>query len=227
MFPLVFNKTTYKGFVVQSSSPASIVSTYGNQVLLIQVSDQDFPEVSRLTRLPWACVPCAVSLSLHLSNPRGWIQMCSIPSILHRSQKDCTTSHREVCWLPEQIDPLLVLQMGYHGVIDSSQEGKTTVGPVSPCKMYISTLASKHVLWHSLSVDRELDIQKAFLFIFMRHWFSGQGPNFTLGFKPFHFNNLMENMTQEVHTGKTSNHCRSMKPITYQNHFTDSLKDRK
>ncbi|KAJ0012729.1 hypothetical protein NQD34_017062 [Periophthalmus magnuspinnatus] len=44
MYPPVFNQSTYKGFVVQSSSPAAIVSTYGNQVLLIQVSDLDFPD---------------------------------------------------------------------------------------------------------------------------------------------------------------------------------------
>ncbi|XP_030004676.1 cadherin-related family member 5 isoform X2 [Sphaeramia orbicularis] len=43
-FPLVFNTTTYKGFVTPSSSPATIVSTYGNQVLLMQVMDQDFSD---------------------------------------------------------------------------------------------------------------------------------------------------------------------------------------
>ncbi|CAL9682600.1 unnamed protein product [Knipowitschia caucasica] len=42
-FPPVFNQSTYKGFVIQSASPATIVSTYGNMVLQIQVSDQDFP----------------------------------------------------------------------------------------------------------------------------------------------------------------------------------------
>lgn len=44
-FPPVFNRTTFKGFIIQSSSPASIVSTYGNQVLQIQVLDRDFPDV--------------------------------------------------------------------------------------------------------------------------------------------------------------------------------------
>ncbi|KAJ0056894.1 hypothetical protein NL108_000690 [Boleophthalmus pectinirostris] len=44
MYPPVFNQSTYKGFVVQSSSPAAIVSTYRNQVLLIQVVDLDFPD---------------------------------------------------------------------------------------------------------------------------------------------------------------------------------------
>ncbi|XP_069580248.1 cadherin-related family member 5 [Brachyistius frenatus] len=41
-FPPVFNRTTFRGFIIQSSSPASIVSTYGNQVLQVQVSDRDF-----------------------------------------------------------------------------------------------------------------------------------------------------------------------------------------
>ncbi|XP_044042606.1 protocadherin-15 isoform X2 [Siniperca chuatsi] len=43
-FPPVFNRTTFKGFIIQSSSPASIVSTYGNQVLQVQVSDRDFSD---------------------------------------------------------------------------------------------------------------------------------------------------------------------------------------
>ncbi|XP_054876777.1 cadherin-related family member 5 [Poeciliopsis prolifica] len=43
-FPPVFNTTTFKGFIIQSSSPAAIVSTYGNQVLQVQVSDQDFSD---------------------------------------------------------------------------------------------------------------------------------------------------------------------------------------
>eukprot|EP00063_Salmo_salar_P088253 XP_014063088.1 PREDICTED: cadherin-related family member 5-like isoform X2 [Salmo salar] len=41
-FPPLFNRTTYKGFIVESSSPATLVSTYGNEVLLIQAIDQDF-----------------------------------------------------------------------------------------------------------------------------------------------------------------------------------------
>nr|XP_046235491.1 protocadherin-15 [Scatophagus argus] len=44
MFPPVFNRTTFKGFIIQNSSPASIVSTYGNQVLQVQVSDRDFSD---------------------------------------------------------------------------------------------------------------------------------------------------------------------------------------
>ncbi|XP_068443097.1 cadherin-related family member 5 [Clinocottus analis] len=43
-FPPVFNRTTFKGFLIQNSSPASIVTTYGNQVLQIQVSDRDFSD---------------------------------------------------------------------------------------------------------------------------------------------------------------------------------------
>uniref|UniRef100_A0A4W5NE96 Cadherin domain-containing protein n=1 Tax=Hucho hucho TaxID=62062 RepID=A0A4W5NE96_9TELE len=41
-FPPLFNRTTYKGFIIESSSPATLVSTYGNEVLLIQAIDQDF-----------------------------------------------------------------------------------------------------------------------------------------------------------------------------------------
>ncbi|XP_068611630.1 cadherin-related family member 5 [Brachionichthys hirsutus] len=44
LHPPVFNRTIYKGFVIQSPSPASIISTYGNQVLQVQVSDQDFSD---------------------------------------------------------------------------------------------------------------------------------------------------------------------------------------
>ncbi|KAM4569823.1 cadherin-related family member 5 isoform 2-T2 [Odontesthes bonariensis] len=43
-FPPAFNRTTFKGFIIQSSSPASIVSTFGNQVLQVQVSDRDFSD---------------------------------------------------------------------------------------------------------------------------------------------------------------------------------------
>ncbi|MEQ2186291.1 hypothetical protein GOODEAATRI_027100 [Goodea atripinnis] len=48
-FPPLFNTTTFKGFIIQSSSPASIVSTYGNQVLQVQVFDWDFPNVRKHT----------------------------------------------------------------------------------------------------------------------------------------------------------------------------------
>uniref|UniRef100_A0A3P9K386 Cadherin domain-containing protein n=1 Tax=Oryzias latipes TaxID=8090 RepID=A0A3P9K386_ORYLA len=44
VFPPVFNRTTFKGFIIQNSSPASIVSTYGNQVLQVQALDPDFSD---------------------------------------------------------------------------------------------------------------------------------------------------------------------------------------
>ncbi|KAM8909095.1 cadherin-related family member 5 isoform 3-T6 [Spinachia spinachia] len=43
-FPPVFNRTTFKGFIVENLSPASIVTTYGNQVLQIKASDRDFSD---------------------------------------------------------------------------------------------------------------------------------------------------------------------------------------
>uniref|UniRef100_A0A3B5AZL7 Cadherin domain-containing protein n=1 Tax=Stegastes partitus TaxID=144197 RepID=A0A3B5AZL7_9TELE len=43
-FPPVFNRTTFKGFIIQSSSPASIVSTYGNKVLQVKATDRDFSD---------------------------------------------------------------------------------------------------------------------------------------------------------------------------------------
>ena len=46
-FPPTLNQTTYKGFVIQSDSPATIVSTYGKQVLIVQPTDRDFADVSR------------------------------------------------------------------------------------------------------------------------------------------------------------------------------------
>ncbi|XP_061570383.1 cadherin-related family member 5 [Cololabis saira] len=44
VFPPAFNRTTFKGFVIQNSSPASIVSTYGNRVLQMQALDGDFAD---------------------------------------------------------------------------------------------------------------------------------------------------------------------------------------
>ncbi|TRY82364.1 hypothetical protein DNTS_015107 [Danionella cerebrum] len=41
-FPPFFNNTVYKGFLVESSSPASLVTTYGSQVLVVQAIDRDF-----------------------------------------------------------------------------------------------------------------------------------------------------------------------------------------
>nr|XP_040028968.1 protocadherin-15 isoform X2 [Gasterosteus aculeatus aculeatus] len=43
-FPPVFNRTTFKGFIVQNLNPASIVTTYGNHVLQILASDRDFSD---------------------------------------------------------------------------------------------------------------------------------------------------------------------------------------
>ncbi|XP_059905593.1 cadherin-related family member 5 isoform X1 [Gadus macrocephalus] len=43
-FPPTLNQTTYKGFVIQSDSPATIVSTYGKQVLIVQATDRDFAD---------------------------------------------------------------------------------------------------------------------------------------------------------------------------------------
>lgn len=50
-FPLVFNTTSFRGFVPQGSGSASIVSTNGNQVLQVQVWDRDFPDVRALLLL--------------------------------------------------------------------------------------------------------------------------------------------------------------------------------
>lgn len=44
-FPPHFNKTTYKGFVIENTSPATLVSTYGNEVLVVQAIDRDFRDV--------------------------------------------------------------------------------------------------------------------------------------------------------------------------------------
>ncbi|MFT7814908.1 cadherin-related family member 5-like [Arapaima gigas] len=41
-FPPQFNRTLYKGFIVENDSPATLVSTYGNAVLVLQAIDLDF-----------------------------------------------------------------------------------------------------------------------------------------------------------------------------------------
>ncbi|XP_048876317.1 cadherin-related family member 5 [Brienomyrus brachyistius] len=43
-FPLHFNRTSYQGFVTEGSSLATLVSTYGNEVLVIQATDHDFKD---------------------------------------------------------------------------------------------------------------------------------------------------------------------------------------
>lgn len=44
-FPPIFNKTVYKGFLIESSSPATLVTTYGSKVLVVQAVDRDFRDV--------------------------------------------------------------------------------------------------------------------------------------------------------------------------------------
>ncbi|XP_051977080.1 protocadherin-15-like isoform X5 [Xyrauchen texanus] len=43
-FAPYFNKTVYKGFLIENVSPATLVSTYGNQVLVVQAIDRDFKD---------------------------------------------------------------------------------------------------------------------------------------------------------------------------------------
>ncbi|KAA0721063.1 Protocadherin-15 Precursor [Triplophysa tibetana] len=43
-FAPYFNRTIYKGFLIENSSPATLVTTYGNQVLVVQVIDGDFSD---------------------------------------------------------------------------------------------------------------------------------------------------------------------------------------
>ncbi|XP_052330583.1 cadherin-related family member 5-like [Oncorhynchus keta] len=44
-FPPQFSWPEYHGFVIEGDSPASLVNTYGNTVLLIQTQDKDFSDV--------------------------------------------------------------------------------------------------------------------------------------------------------------------------------------
>ncbi|XP_051974655.1 cadherin-related family member 5 [Xyrauchen texanus] len=41
-FAPYFNKTIYKGFLIENASPATLVTTYRNQVLVVQAIDRDF-----------------------------------------------------------------------------------------------------------------------------------------------------------------------------------------
>ncbi|KAK2894481.1 hypothetical protein Q8A67_011710 [Cirrhinus molitorella] len=43
-FPPQFNRSTYRGFVSESTSPASLVMTYGNKLLILEATDQDFTD---------------------------------------------------------------------------------------------------------------------------------------------------------------------------------------
>lgn len=80
-FPLVFNTTSFKGFVPQSSGSASIVSTNGNQVLQVQVWDNDFPDVRVLLLLHLASGGCAEDSQLSF-NHRAGIPACATLSCL-------------------------------------------------------------------------------------------------------------------------------------------------
>ncbi|XP_057203404.1 protocadherin-15 isoform X1 [Triplophysa rosa] len=44
-YPPQFNRSAYRGFVRESTSPASLVMTYGNTLLTLQAVDQDFSDV--------------------------------------------------------------------------------------------------------------------------------------------------------------------------------------
>jgi hypothetical protein len=44
-FPPQFGRAEYRGFVTEGNSPASLVNTYGNTVLLLQIQDRDFSDV--------------------------------------------------------------------------------------------------------------------------------------------------------------------------------------
>nr|XP_055045724.1 cadherin-related family member 5 isoform X1 [Misgurnus anguillicaudatus] len=43
-FAPYFNQTIYKGFLIENSSPAALVTTYGNRVLVVQAIDGDFKD---------------------------------------------------------------------------------------------------------------------------------------------------------------------------------------
>ncbi|XP_077049934.1 uncharacterized protein LOC143696916 isoform X2 [Siphateles boraxobius] len=43
-FPPQFNRSAYRGFVSESTSPASLVMTYANKLLVLEATDQDFSD---------------------------------------------------------------------------------------------------------------------------------------------------------------------------------------
>ncbi|XP_015459945.3 protocadherin beta-10 isoform X2 [Astyanax mexicanus] len=43
-FPPQFSRSAYRGFVSESTSPASLVNTYGNELLVLEATDQDFTD---------------------------------------------------------------------------------------------------------------------------------------------------------------------------------------
>uniref|UniRef100_A0A8B9JW61 Cadherin domain-containing protein n=1 Tax=Astyanax mexicanus TaxID=7994 RepID=A0A8B9JW61_ASTMX len=63
-FPPYFNRTTYKGFIVENSSPATLVSTYGSEVLIIQATDRDFKDGIN-PKITYALHPIATSTKLY------------------------------------------------------------------------------------------------------------------------------------------------------------------
>ncbi|XP_010885242.2 cadherin-related family member 5 isoform X3 [Esox lucius] len=70
-FPPVFNRTTYKGFIIESSSPASLVSTYGNEVLIIQATDQDFQDQGVNPRMHYSLQPTPATAGLYHITQEG------------------------------------------------------------------------------------------------------------------------------------------------------------
>ncbi|XP_031439279.1 cadherin-related family member 5 isoform X3 [Clupea harengus] len=63
-FPPHFNKTTYKGFVIDNTSPATLVSTYGNEVLVVQAIDRDFRDGVN-PRMTYSLAPKGLSTNLY------------------------------------------------------------------------------------------------------------------------------------------------------------------
>ncbi|KAL7870989.1 hypothetical protein SRHO_G00084860 [Serrasalmus rhombeus] len=43
-FPPQFSRSTYHGFVSESTSPATLVNTYGNELLILEATDRDFTD---------------------------------------------------------------------------------------------------------------------------------------------------------------------------------------
>ncbi|XP_051580633.1 uncharacterized protein LOC127456264 [Myxocyprinus asiaticus] len=43
-YPPQFNRSAYRGFVTESTSPASLVMTYGDKLLILEATDQDFTD---------------------------------------------------------------------------------------------------------------------------------------------------------------------------------------
>ncbi|KAG5267210.1 hypothetical protein AALO_G00219210 [Alosa alosa] len=67
-----FNKTTYKGFLIESSSPATLVSTYGNDVLMVQAIDRDFRDGVN-PRMAYSIQPKGSSTNLYHITQDGFL----------------------------------------------------------------------------------------------------------------------------------------------------------